>query len=183
MVELAEVVDEVGADAARFTYLLLSADSPQTFDMDLVASQVNENPVFYVQYAHARIHSVVLRAAAEGIGRGPLADTDLSVLVHPRELEILRYLHELPDVVARACQELAPHQVTAWVRDLASAFHGFYHDCRVFGDGMHPSTTQARLWLLEGVRIGLAVAMDLLGVGAPTEMWRDGVDDRADGEA
>ena len=183
MVELAEVVDEVGADAARFTYLLLSVDSPQTFDMDLVASQVNENPVFYVQYAHARIHSVVLKAAAEGIGREPLADTDLSVLVHPRELEILRYLHELPDVVARACQERAPHQVTAWVRDLASAFHGFYHDCRVFGDGMHPSTTQARLWLLEGVRIGLAVAMDLLGVGAPTEMWRDGVDDRADGEA
>ena len=183
MVELAEVVDEVGADAARFTYLLLSVDSPQTFDMDLVASQVNENPVFYVQYAHARIHSVVLRAAAEGIGREPLADTDLSVLVHPRELEILRHLHELPDVVARACRERAPHQVTAWVRDLASAFHGFYHDCRVFGDGMHPSTTQARLWLLEGVRIGLAVAMDLLGVGAPTEMWRDGVDDRADGEA
>ena len=183
MVELAEVVDEVGADAARFTYLLLSIDSPQTFDMDLVASQVNENPVFYVQYAHARIHSVVLRAAAEGIGREPLADTDLSVLVHPRELEILRHLHELPDVVARACRERAPHQVTAWVRDLASAFHGFYHDCRVFGDGMHPSTTQARLWLLEGVRIGLAVAMDLLGVGAPTEMWRDGVDDRADGEA
>ncbi len=183
MVELAELVDEVGADAARFTYLLLSVDSPQTFDMDLVASQVNENPVFYVQYAHARIHSVVLRAAAEGIGREPLADSDLSVLVHPRELEILRYLHELPDVVARACQERAPHQVTAWVRDLASAFHGFYHDCRVFGDGMHPSTTQARLWLLEGVRIGLAVAMDLLGVGAPTEMWRDGVDDRADGEA
>jgi len=183
MVELAEVVDEVGADAARFTYLLLSIDSPQTFDMDLVASQVNENPVFYVQYAHARIHSVVLRAAAEGIGREPLADTDLSVLVHPRELEILRYLHELPEVVARACRERAPHQVTAWVRDLASAFHGFYHDCRVFGDGMHPSTTQARLWLLEGVRIGLAVAMDLLGVGAPTEMWRDGVDDRADGEA
>ena len=183
MVELAEVVDEVGADAARFTYLLLSVDSPQTFDMDLVASQVNENPVFYVQYAHARIHSVVLMAAAEGIGREPLADTDLSVLVHPRELEILRYLHELPEVVARACRERAPHQVTAWVRDLASAFHGFYHDCRVFGDGMHPSTTQARLWLLEGVRIGLAVAMDLLGVGAPTEMWRDGVDDRADGEA
>ena len=182
MVELAEVVDEVGADAARFTYLLLSVDSPQTFDMDLVASQVNENPVFYVQYAHARIHSVVLRAAAEGIGREPLADTDLSVLVHPRELEILRHLHELPDVVARACRERAPHQVTAWVRDLASAFHGFYHDCRVFGDGMHPSMTQARLWLLEGVRIGLAVAMDLLGVGAPTEMWRDGVDDRADGE-
>ena len=104
MVELADVVDEVGADAARFTYLLLSVDSTQTFDMDLVASQVNENPVFYVQYAHARIHQIVHRATGAGLVRGSLADADLSLLVHPRELEMLRALHELPDVVARACR-------------------------------------------------------------------------------
>ncbi len=174
MVELADVVDEVGADAARFTYLLLSVDSPQAFDLDLVASQINENPVFYVQYAHARIHQIVRRATDAGIDRGALGDADLSLLAHPRELEVLRALHELPDVVDRACRERAPHQVTTWVRDLASSFHGFYHDCRVLGEGIDPALTLARLWLAEGARIGLAVALDLLGVSAPTEMWRDG---------
>ncbi len=183
MVELAEVVDEVGADAARFTYLLLSVDSPQTFDMDLVASQVNENPVFYVQYAHARIHQIVRRADEAGVGLGVLADVDLSLLSHPRELEVLRDLHELPDIVARACREQAPHQVTTWVRDLAASFHGFYHDCRVLGEGIEPALTVARLWLVEGARIGLAVALDLLGVGAPTEMWReDQVGGQSEGE-
>ena len=183
MVELAEVVDEVGADAARFTYLLLSVDSPQTFDLDLVASQVNENPVFYVQYAHARIHQIVRRADEAGVGLGVLADVDLSLLSHPRELEVLRDLHELPDIVARACREQAPHQVTTWVRDLAASFHGFYHDCRVLGEGIEPALTVARLWLVEGARIGLAVALDLLGVGAPTEMWReDPVGRQSEGE-
>ena len=183
MVELAEVVDEVGADAARFTYLLLSVDSPQTFDLDLVASQVNENPVFYVQYAHARIHQIVRRADEEGFGRGALADADLSLLSHPRELQVLRALHELPDIVERACPEQAPHQVTTWVRDLASSFHGFYHDCRVLGEGIEPPLTVARLWLVEGARIGLAVALDLLGVGAPTEMWReDQAGEQSEGE-
>ena len=177
MVELAEVVDEVGTDAARFTYLLLSVDSPQTFDLDLVASQVNENPVFYVQYAHARIHSIVRRADEAGSRRGSPVDANLSLLVHPRELEILRALHELPDIVERACRERAPHQVPTWVREMASSFHGFYHDGRVLGDGIDPATTTARLWLVEGARIGLAVALDLLGVSAPTEMWRDPVDE------
>lgn len=173
IVELAEVVDEVGADAARFTYLLLSVDSQQTFDLDLVASRVNENPVFYVQYAHARIHSVVARAVQAGIERPPIDGVDLSLLGHQRELALLRALHELPDTVLRACREQAPHQVTTWVRDMASAFHGFYHDCRVMGDGIDEGLSHARLWLVEGVRIGLVVALGLLGVGAPEEMWRE----------
>ncbi len=173
MVELAEVVDEVGTDAARFTYLLLSVDSQQTFDLDLVASQVNENPVFYVQYAHARIDSIVRRAAEAGMERTPLDEVDLSLLGHQRELALLRALHELPDTVLRACRERAPHQVTTWVRELAASFHGFYHDCRVMGDGIDEGLSQARLWLVEGVRIGLVVALDLLGVTAPEEMWRE----------
>ncbi len=173
MVELAEVVDEVGTNAARFTYLLLSVDSQQTFDLDLVASQVNENPVFYVQYAHARIDSIVRRAAEAGMERTPLDEVDLSLLGHQRELALLRALHELPDTVLRACRERAPHQVTTWVRELAASFHGFYHDCRVMGDGIDEGLSQARLWLVEGVRIGLVVALDLLGVTAPEEMWRE----------
>ncbi|MEE2768258.1 MAG: arginine--tRNA ligase [Actinomycetota bacterium] len=178
MIELREVISEVGADAARFTYLLQSVDAPQVFDLNLVASQVNENPVFYVQYAHARIHSIVSRAAESGIERLPLADTDLSLLIHQRELAVLRSLHELPDVIARACRERAPHQVTTWVRDLAALFHGFYHDCRVIGEGVDSSLTQARLWLVEATQVGLVVALDLLGVSAPTEMWREEETDR-----
>ncbi len=176
IVELAEVVAEVGADAARFTYLLQSVDSAQTFDLDLVASQVNENPVFYVQYANARIHSIAGRATEAGIVRPALVDTDLSVLGHPRELLLLRALHELPDTVLRAAHERAPQQVTTWVRDLAADFHGFYHDCRVIGDDVDANLTAARLWLVEAVRIGIAVALDLLGVDAPEEMWREGAD-------
>ena len=109
--------------------------------------------------------------------RGLVADADLSLLSHPRELEVLRALHELPDTVARACRERAPHQVTTWVRDLAASFHGFYNDCRVLGDGVDLELSVARLWLVEAVRVGLAVALDLLGVGAPTEMWRDDAGD------
>jgi arginyl-tRNA synthetase len=92
-------------------------------------------------------------------------------------LRLLRALHELPDTVLRAATERAPHQVTTWVRDLAADFHGFYHDCRVMGDGVEADLTAARLWLVEAVRVGLAVALDLLGVGAPEEMWRDGEED------
>ena len=182
IVELSEVVAEVGADAARFTYLLQSVDSPQTFDLDLVASQVNENPVFYVQYANARIHSIARRAAEAGVVPPDLADTDLTPLGHPRELRLLRALHELPDTVLRAARERAPHQVATWVRELAADFHGFYHDCRVMGDDVDAGVTAARLWLTEAVRVGLAVALDLLGVDAPEEMWRDGEDDEVPGE-
>jgi len=177
LIELREVVDEVGADAARFTYLLQSVDSPQVFDLEIVASQINENPVFYVQYAHARIHSIGSRAAEAGIERVPLTKADLSLLVHHRELALLRTLYELPDIVRWACRERTPHQVATWVQELATMFHGFYHDCRVIGEGVEDSLTQARLWLVEATRIGLAVALDLLGVGAPTEMWTE-EDDR-----
>jgi len=173
IVELSEVIEEVGSDAARFTYLLLSVDSSQNFDLELVAQQVNENPVFYVQYAHARIHSIMKKSQEAGITRSPLSETNLSVLNHPSELALLRSLQELPTAVLRSTQEVAPHRITNWSRDFASLFHSFYHDCRVFGEDIDSSTTQARLWLVEAARIGLVVSLDLLGVSAPTEMWRD----------
>src|SRR3982074_2121033 len=102
-VELRDVIDEVGADATRFTYLLNSIDTKLTFDLDVVTQNTMENPVFYVQYAHARIRSIMRTAAERRVVRGPLADTDLSLLVHERELELLRVLGELPDVVNEAC--------------------------------------------------------------------------------
>lgn len=169
-IELGDVLDEVGPDAARLTYLLQSADTRLNFDYEVVKSAAAENPVYYVQYAHARIHSIGKKAAEQGVERRPLDDVDLSLLVHPRELDVLRVLSELPDTVLRAAQERAPHQVATWARDLAGAFHGFYHDCRVLGPDVDPGLAQARLWLVEGSRVGLAIGLDLLGVSAPEEM-------------
>ena len=169
-VELAEVVDEVGPDVARLTFLLQSIDTRQTFDLDAVVSKSMDNPVFYVQYAHARIASISRVAAEKGVARYPLEIVDLSVLTHPRELDVLRSLAELPEVVADACRTRAPHKVATWVRELAGRFHGFYHDCYVMGEGVSHEQTQARLWLVESARIGLAVGLDLLGVSAPDRM-------------
>jgi arginyl-tRNA synthetase len=129
-----------------------------------------DNPVFYVQYAHARIASMARVAAERGVPRYPLEMVDLSVLTHARELDLLRSLGELPEVVADACATRAPHKVTTWVRDLAGRFHGFYHDCYVMGDGVSHEQTQARLWLVEATRVGLAVGLDLIGVSAPDSM-------------
>jgi len=171
LVELRDVISEVGADAARLTYLLQSIDSRQTVDLALVASQGMDNPVFYVQMAHARIHGIARKAAEAGLVRDPLGDaTVLALLTHERELDVLRALSELPDVVRLAATDRAPHRVTTWVRELAGAFHGFYHDCYVMGEGIDPATSQARLWLVEGARVGLAIGLDLLGVSAPESL-------------
>jgi arginyl-tRNA synthetase len=173
IITLEEILDEIGPDAARITFLLQSMDSPQTVDLAVVASSAMENPVFYVQYAHARIQSIGRKAAELGVERAPLAEVDLGLLTHDRELDLLRSLSELPEVVAGAALGRAPHQVTTWVRDLAGRFHGFYHDCYVVGDSVEPAVTQARLWLVESVRIGLAIGLDLLGADAPDQMIRE----------
>ncbi|MGH9188780.1 MAG: arginine--tRNA ligase [Acidimicrobiales bacterium] len=169
-VELAEVVDEVGPDVARLTFLLQSVDTRQTFDIDAVVARSMDNPVYYVQYAHARIASIGRVAAERGLSRLPIGEVDLALLIHPRELEVLRRLEQLPDAVLDACLGRAPHRVATWVQALAGAFHGFYHDCYVMGEGVGPELTQARLWLVEAVRVGLAIGLDLLGVRAPDSM-------------
>ncbi|MGH9274376.1 MAG: arginine--tRNA ligase, partial [Acidimicrobiales bacterium] len=159
MVLLDDLVAAVGADVARLTFLLQSLDTRQTIDLDLVTARSNDNPVFYVQYANARIHSIGRKAAEAGIARAPLAEADLSLLVHERELDLLRKLDELSEVLALACADRAPHKVTTWVRELADRFHGFYHDCYVIGD-VPPDLTQARLWLVEAARTGVAIGLD-----------------------
>ena len=170
LVLLADLLDAVGPDVARLTFLLQSLDSRQTIDLAVITSQSMENPVYYVQMAHARIAGIARRASEVGVERVALADADLSLLTHERELDVLRSLSELPDVVLLACTERAPHKVTTWVRELADRFHGFYHDCYVIGEGVSPELTQARLWLVEAARIGLAVGLGLLGVSAPESM-------------
>ncbi|MEY2458455.1 MAG: arginyl-tRNA synthetase [Acidimicrobiaceae bacterium] len=170
LVLLSDLLDSVGPDVARLTFLLQSLDTRQTIDLGVITSQSMDNPVYYVQMAHARIAGIARRAAEVGVARSALSDADLSLLAHDRELDVLRGLSELPEVIAVAVRERAPHKLTTWVRELAGAFHGFYHDCYVIGDGVSPELTQARLWLVEAARIGLAIGLDLLGVSAPESM-------------
>ena len=180
IVELREVVEEVGPDAARFTYLLQSVDAQQTFDLEAAASQAMDNPVFYTQMAHARICSIQSKVAEAGIERVDLEDADLTLLTTDRELDVLRALFVGPSTIEVASRERAPHRVVQWVRDLATAFHGFYQNHYVMGDGVSPELTQARLWLAEAARIGLANGLSLLGVSAPESMW---LEDADEGEA
>ena len=181
IITLSDILDEVDPDVARLTFLLQSIDTTQTFDLDIVTAQSMENPVYYVQYAHARVSSIARRAAERGIGRGPLDATDLSLLVHDRELDLLRSLAEYPEVLERAAVMRAPHRVATWVREFASRFHGFYRDCRVITDD--DALTQARLWLTEACRVGLADALGILGVSAPDVMERIDPDGDAGDEA
>ena len=170
MVSFDEVIDEVGPDAARYTFLTQSMDTRQTVDLGALAEKSMDNPVHYVQYATARINSLANNAESAGHTRGNLDASDLTLLTHDRELDILRVLNAFPEIVAIAARERAPHKVTTWLRELAAAFHGFYHDCYVVGDGVSSELTQARLWLIEAARIGLTAGLDLVGVSAPLEM-------------
>lgn len=170
LVLLDDLVGVIGADAARLTFLLQSLDTAQTLDLDVITAQTMENPVFYVQMAHARIAGIARRAAEVDVERAPLGEVDLGVLTEERELEVLRALSELPETVTLALADRAPHRIATWARALASAFHGFYHDCYVIGEDVPAELTQARLWLVEAARTGLAVGLDLLGVSAPESM-------------
>jgi arginyl-tRNA synthetase len=170
IVTLADILDEVDPDVARMTFLLQSIDTAQTFDLDVVTEQSRENPVYYVQYAHARIASIGRRAQGAGVVRRPRAEVDFSLLVHEREDALLRALANYPDALHEAAEARAPQKVSTWVRDLAGEFHGFYRDCKVLSDDAE--LTQARLWLTEACRIGLANALAVLGVHAPDEMTR-----------
>jgi arginyl-tRNA synthetase len=170
IVTLADILDEVDPDVCRLTFLLQGIDTTQTFDLDVVTAQSMENPVYYVQYAHARIASIGRKAAEDGVVRAPILDVNLAPLTHERELDLLRALAVYPEIVAEAAAMRAPHRVTTWVREFAAKFHAFYRDCRVISDDV--ALTQARLWLAEACRVGLKHALDLLGVHAPDEMHR-----------
>ena len=170
LIELRDIVTEVGPDATRLVYLQQSVDSPQTVDLAAITEQSMDNPVFYVQMAHARLCSIGRVATERGVERRPLADVDLTPLVHDRELEVLRALNNLPAVVEVAARDRAPHKVAHWCRDLAGAVHGWYHDCPVLRDDVDDATRQARLWLAEAALVGLRVGLGVLGASAPESM-------------
>ena len=169
-VDLDDLVDDIGADAMRLLSLVASIDQATTVDLDKVRAESRDSPVYYVQMAYARIAGITREAAKREVVRAPIDDADLGLLVHERELDVLRSLSQLPDAVASACTERAPHKVTTWVRELADRFHGFYHDCYVLHPDVPAELTQARLWLVEAARIGFAIGLGLLGVAAPETM-------------
>jgi len=166
-VTLRELLDEVGPDPIRFMLLTRTVDATIDFDLDLAVEQSEKNPVYYVQYAHARIASI-LRYAVD-LGWDPEAPGDVSLLTHPSELALIRKMLEWPEVVALAATQLAPHHLTSYAQDLAAVFHVFYRDCRVVASE-EPEQTQARLMLVRAAQFTLARALGLLGVTAPERM-------------
>ncbi|MBV8722884.1 MAG: arginine--tRNA ligase [Candidatus Eremiobacteraeota bacterium] len=167
IVTLDEIVDEVGVDAARFFFILPSAESPLTFDLKLAVEQSNENPVYYVQYGHARIASVLKNAAAADIATAQ-QKPDLSPLSHAAELALMRRLAEFPEMVRGVAEHLAPHRIARYARDVAADFHQFYTECRILSDDT--ATRLARLALCLATKSILARALGLAGVSAPDSM-------------
>jgi arginyl-tRNA synthetase len=169
-VTLDELVAEVGADVVRFLFLARKADTHLEFDLELAKKQSMENPVYYVQYAHARIANIVRKARSEGVAEIAPRDVAFQRLTQEDELAIIRRLAEFPDLVAEAAAELEPHRVTFYLLDLAAAFHGYYNrkENRVVSEDLE--LTGARLALVGGVRQVIASGLDLLGVSAPDRM-------------
>jgi len=153
-VALDQLIDEVGADAARFHLLMFSNDAAMTFDIEAVKRQSLENPVYYVQYGHARIASILRKAAERGVALRPWTEASFEPLEHATELDLIRTLSELPEVIEAAAAGRAPHRLTKYAEEVAHAFHRFYTECRVVGDD--DATTQARLWLVDPLPIARA---------------------------
>jgi arginyl-tRNA synthetase len=169
-IALDELIDEVGADAARFTLLTHSSDSTMSFDIEAVQRQTMDNPVYYVQYAHARLASILAKAQREGVPQKPVGETDLSLLAHEAELDLLRAIAELPQQIATAAELRAPHRLSHAAQELAARIHRFYTECRVVSDDA--ALTRARLWLAAGAKESVSILLDLMGVSAPESMER-----------
>lgn len=163
-----ELVDEVGVDVVRFFFLMRKADSQLEFDLDLATKQSQENPVYYMQYGHARLASINRKAIEKGVDRGGLADIPLQRLVEPEELHLLKALAAWPELVESAALGLEPHRVIFFMQDLAAQFHSYYNKHRVISDDLELS--RARLWLAEGIRVILRNGLNLIGVDAPETM-------------
>lgn len=168
LITFEELLDEVGRDAARYTFLRQGSDTPLDFDIELAVRSSQDNPVYYVQYAHARIASILRYAEEQKLALAPSDAVALEELQHESELALLRKIAELPEAVEVAARLRAPHRLTRFAEDLAALFHAFYRDCRVVSDD--PSLTQARLHLCRAAQITLANVLRLLGVSAPDKM-------------
>lgn len=171
IITLEELVEKVGKDAARYTLIRFPTDTPMVMDVDLLRKNTNENPVYYVQYAHARICAVLRNAKDYGINY-EIKSFNPELLVHERERELIGLLAEFPRVVSAAAQAREPHRVARYIEDLASQYHRFYNDCRVLplGDEKPTELNSARATLCLATAQVISNGLDLLGVSAPEKM-------------
>jgi arginyl-tRNA synthetase len=167
-VTLRDLIDEVGRDATRFFFLMRRADAQLVFDIDLAKEQSNENPVYYVQYAHARICCINRNAAEQGLALPALGQVDSDRLSLAEELALARLLARFPETVAGAAEQFEPHRITGYLQELATLFHSYYNRNRILSEDLE--TSRARLSLVNGVRQVLENALLLLGVSAPDKM-------------
>lgn len=165
-VTLNELIEEVGTDAARFFFVMRSIDSQLDFDLTLATEKSNENPVYYIQYAHARICSIFRQLKEAGIEEA--AEADYTLLADPTETELIKKLGEYPELIASAAKERAVHRVAHYVHELAGLFHSFYNQCRILG--VDPELQQVRIKLVKATQHVLRHALNILGVSAPERM-------------
>jgi arginyl-tRNA synthetase len=168
MVTFDELIEEVGPDAARYTFLRTSLDVTLDFDIAEVVRQDRENPVYYIQYSHARIAGIMRTATERGVAVGHVDEADLALLRHDTEEELIRRIGAYPEAVAYAAELRAPHRIARFAEEIAEAFHRFYTECQVVGDDAE--LTRARYWLCVATRQTLVNALGLLGVSAPDRM-------------
>jgi arginyl-tRNA synthetase len=168
MVTFDDLLDEVGSDAARYTFLRYSSDVPIDFDLDAVVRADRSNPVYYVQYSHARIAGIMRTARESGLQPAPPDVVDLGLLRTDVEQELIRVLSTFPEVVAQAADERAPQRVAHYIERVAEAFHRFYTECQVVGPDQ--ALSSARYWLVEATRLTVINGLGLLGVSAPERM-------------
>jgi arginyl-tRNA synthetase len=166
-VTMRDLVEEVGLDATRYFFAMRSADTHLDFDLDLAVSQSNENPVYYAQYAHARISSILRQGEEQGISADNNAD--FSLIQAEKEMDVLKKIGEFPQAVAESAQKRMPHRITNYIFELASTFHSFYNAEKVL-DAENPERTKARLALIKAVQTTLKNALALIGVSAPEKM-------------
>lgn len=167
-VTLEELRQDVGVDATRFFYTMRKNEQQMDFDLDLAKSQSNENPVYYVQYAHARVCSIFNQAQHKQLEKVDRGDFDLNLLSHELEKDLAMKLAVFPEIIATAARDLAPHQVTYYLRELAALFHGYYNQVKVLD--ADKKTCRARLALIGVVRQVLKNGLSLIGVSAPEQM-------------
>jgi arginyl-tRNA synthetase len=167
-VTLREVLDEVGRDAARYNFLMRRSDSHLDFDLELAKKQSNENPVYYVQYSHARICSIIRMAQERGIVVPEYGDIEPALLKEPDEINLIKMLVRYPEMIYGTVKSLEPHRVTFYLNELAGVFHSYYNKNKVISD--NEELTRARLFLIKTVRIVLQNALNILGVSAPDRM-------------
>ncbi|MCM3239842.1 arginine--tRNA ligase [Heyndrickxia oleronia] len=166
-VTMRDLIEEVGLDATRYFFAMRSADTHLDFDLDLAVSQSNENPVYYAQYAHARICSILRQAKEQGLTVDETAN--LSLIKAEKEIEVLKKIGDFPAIIAEAAEKRIPHRITNYIYDLASTFHSFYNAEKVL-DKENAELTKARLALIKAVQITLKNALALIGVSAPEKM-------------